>query len=61
MSESTENNGFVLPQADEKTQAETAVATQTAENPNLPTIQEETGSRDLMIAGGIILVLFEVL
>ncbi|OAL76342.1 hypothetical protein [Acinetobacter terrae] len=57
MSDSTENNGFVLPQADDKTQAETAVATQTAENPTLPTIQEETGSRDLMIAGGIILVL----
>lgn len=57
MPESTENNGFVLPKADDKTQAETAVATQTAENPNLPTIQEETGSRDLMIAGGIILVL----
>lgn len=57
MSESTENNGFVLPQADDKTQVETAVATQTAENPILPTLQEETGSRDLMIAGGIILVL----
>lgn len=57
MSESTENNGFVLPQADDKTQAGTAVATQIAENPNLPTLQEETGSRDLMIAGGIILVL----
>lgn len=57
MSESTENNGFVLPQADGKTQAETAVATQTAENPSFPSIQEETASRDLMIAGGIILVL----
>ena len=57
MPESTENNGFVLPKADDKTQAETAVATQTAENPTLPSIQEETGSRDLMIAGGIIFVL----
>lgn len=27
MLESTENNGFVLPKADDKTQAETAVAT----------------------------------
>lgn len=57
MSASTENNGFVLPTADDKTQAETAAAVQTAEQPAIPSIQEETGSRDLMIAGGIIVLL----
>ncbi|MEG0342310.1 MAG: hypothetical protein RR633_08995 [Acinetobacter sp.] len=57
MSASTENNGFVLPTADDKAHAETAAAVQTTEQPAIPSIQEETGSRDLMIAGGIIVVL----
>ncbi|TCM67533.1 hypothetical protein EC844_10847 [Acinetobacter calcoaceticus] len=55
MSSSSENNGFVLPTADDKTQ--TATVSQSSENPSMPTVQEETGARDLMIAGGIIIVL----
>ena len=57
MSDSKENNGFVLPTATENTQAETQVATNTIQDVGLPKIQEETGSRDLMIAGSIIVVL----
>ncbi len=57
MSESNTNNGFVLPTADEQAQTETATVAQTVQAVNVPTVQEETGSRDLMIAGGIIVVL----
>lgn len=58
-STSTENNGFVLPTADADVQQEGAIANtiQTAESASIPMIQEETGSRDLVIAGGIIVVL----
>lgn len=55
MSESNTNNGFVLPTADE--QQEDVGTAQTVQEVSVPTVQEETGSRDLMIAGGIILVL----
>ena len=57
MSESNANNGFVLPTADEQTQNETSNVAQTVQEVNVPTTQEETGSRDLMIAGAIIAVL----
>lgn len=57
MSESNTNNGFVLPTADEQAQTETATVAQTVQAVKVPTVQEETGSRDLMIAGGIIVVL----
>src|SRR5690606_15554439 len=57
MSESNTNNGFVLPTADEQAQTETGTAAQTVQEVNVPTVQEETGSRDLMIASGIIVVL----
>lgn len=57
MSESNANNGFVLPTADEQTQNEAGTVAQTVQEVNVPTIQEETGSRDLMIAGAIIAVL----
>lgn len=57
MSESNANNGFVLPTADEQTQNEVGTVAQTVQEVNVPTIQEETGSRDLMIAGAIIAVL----
>src|SRR5690606_34345226 len=46
-----------LPTADEQAQTETATVAQTVQAVNDPTVQEETGSRDLMIAGGIIVVL----
>lgn len=57
MSESNANNGFVLPTADEQTQNEASSVAQTVQEVNVPTVQEETGSRDLMIAGAIIAVL----
>ncbi|MFW1982259.1 hypothetical protein ACG94M_02890 [Acinetobacter guillouiae] len=57
MSESNANNGFVLPTADEQTQNEASSVVQTVQEVNVPTVQEETGSRDLMIAGAIIAVL----
>ncbi|UUS60112.1 MULTISPECIES: hypothetical protein [unclassified Acinetobacter] len=57
MSESNTNNGFVLPTADEQTQNEASGVAQTVQEVNVPTVQEETGSRDLMIAGAIIAVL----
>lgn len=56
MSGSQENNGFVLPTADEKVQSSTNSAN-TVQEATVPTVQVETGSRDLMIAGGIILIL----
>lgn len=46
MSESNTNNGFVLPTADEQAQTETGTAAQTVQEVNVPTVQEETGSRD---------------
>jgi uncharacterized membrane protein HdeD (DUF308 family) len=57
MSESNVNNGFVLPTADEQTQNEVGAVAQTVQEVNVPTIEEETGSRDLLIAGAIIAVL----
>lgn len=56
MSQSQENNGFVLPTADENVQSST-VAAQTIQDVAAPAIHEETASRDLFIAGGIILIL----
>ncbi len=58
-SNSTENNGFVLPTADADVQQEATIANtiQTAESSSIPMIREETGSRDLVIAGGIIIIL----
>ena len=53
----TENQGFVIPQANEATQQATTAVTQTAQAVGIPTIQEQTGSRDLAIGGGIIVVL----
>ena len=45
----TENQGFVIPQANEATQQATTAVTQTAQAVGIPTIQEQTGSRDLAI------------
>ena len=58
-STAAENNGFVLPTADEGTQDvnNTGNTLQTTEPVSIPMVQVETGSRDLMIAGGIIAVL----
>ncbi len=53
----TENQGFVIPQADEQTEQATAAVVQPAQDIGMPTIQAETGARDLMIGGGIIVVL----
>ena len=41
----TENQGFVIPQANEATQQATTAVTQTAQAVGIPTIQEQTGSR----------------
>ena len=53
----TENQGFVIPHADEATQQATTAVTQTAQAVGIPAVQEQTGSRDLAIGGGIIVVL----
>lgn len=53
-SNTEENTGFVIPQANEQA---TTAAVQTAQAVGIPTVQEETGSRDLAIGGGVIVVL----
>lgn len=51
------NTGFVIPQANEQEQQAASNAVQTVQTADIPTMQEETGSRDLTIGGGIIVVL----
>ncbi len=53
----TGNQGFVIPQADEQTEQAATAVVQTTQDIGIPTVQAETGARDLMIGGGIIVVL----
>ena len=56
-SNSNENTGFVIPQADELNEQVVTNTRQAVESVGIPTVKEETGARDLAIGGGIIVIL----
>ncbi len=56
-SSANDNSGFVIPQANENAQQASNQTAQTVQSTEIPTVQEDTGSRDLTIAGGVIIVL----
>lgn len=56
-SSSNQNSGFVIPQADDNSQQTASTVNQTVQDASIPTVQVETGSRDLAIGGGVIAAL----
>lgn len=53
----TENQGFIIPQAEDTNQAGSSVISQAPNNMNIPASHEQTNSRDFVIGGGILIVL----